>query len=169
GRAETKFNIILTKDEVDDLQIYEESREAEVKAQIREIAEGRRVRTEAQAGQADTETWEKKETIALKLVIDGSMAYWDNTLLPTIKGKRFDILLKLAGKPKDIVVHQDLSELIESDSEKNREAILRQYISGLRKAFPTPYNDRSHPQCIIKTKRMEGYYLNLSPDLVEIV
>ncbi len=127
-------------------------------------------RTEGKAhGGEATETGKKKETIALKLVKDGSMAYWDNTLLPTIKGKHFDILLKLAGKPKDIVVHQDLSELIESDIKENRDALLRQYISGLRKAFPEPYSNPNHPQCIIKTKRMEGYYLNLSPNLVKIV
>ncbi len=108
-----------------------------------------------------------EEVVRLKLVKDGSMAYWDNTLLPTIKGKHFDMLRSLAERPGEIIVHANLYKLVES--EEHEDELIRQYISDIRKTFPTPYNDPSHPQCIIKTKRMEGYYLNLSTDLVKIV
>ncbi|HHT9120161.1 MAG TPA: winged helix-turn-helix domain-containing protein [Candidatus Hypogeohydataceae bacterium YC41] len=102
----------------------------------------------------------------LKLLRTGSMARWGDQLLP-ITGKHFDILLKLAQRPGKIVIDQDLYALI--DSEFHKDPLLRQYIKNIRKTFPSPYNDHSHPEGIIKTRKMEGYYLNLSPDRVEMV
>lgn len=104
--------------------------------------------------------------LRLKLVRNGSMAYWGDQLIG-IKGKHFSILCKLAQKPGETVVHQDLYSLIESDY--HQDILLRQYITDIRKAFPPPYCDSGHPEGIIKTRRMEGYHLNLPPDWVEIV
>ncbi len=101
----------------------------------------------------------------LRLVIDGSTAYWGSQFLP-IKGKHFDILRKLIQRPGKIVGRQDLYSLI--DSEYHKDALLRQYIKDIRNAFPAPYSDPHHPEGIIKTKKTEGYYLNLSPDQVEV-
>ncbi|HHT9120148.1 MAG TPA: hypothetical protein ACFYD3_06365 [Candidatus Hypogeohydataceae bacterium YC41] len=107
-----------------------------------------------------------KSLLKLKLTTKGSMAYWGDQLLP-ITGKHFDILLKLSQRPGKIVIHQDLYALIDSKFHKN--PLLKPYIKNIRKTFPSPYNDHGHPEAIIKTRKMEGYYLNLPPDRVEII
>lgn len=107
-----------------------------------------------------------KSSVKLRLVRDGSMAYWRDRLL-SVRGKQFDILHKLAQRPGEIVLRGDLYGIIDSECYKNH--LLRQYIASIRKAFPLPYSDPHHPNGIIKTRKMAGYYLNLSPDQVEIV
>ena len=107
-----------------------------------------------------------KSSVKLRLVRDGSMAYWRDQLL-SVRGKQFDILYKLARRPGEIVLHTDLYGII--DSEYHKDHLLRQYIASIRKAFPLPYSDPHHQNGIIKTRKMEGYYLNLPPDQVEIV
>ena len=106
------------------------------------------------------------KSYVLRLARDGSMAYWGDQFLP-VKGKQFDILYKLARRPREIVLHGDLYGMI--DSEYHKDHLLRQYINDIRKAFPLPYSDPCHPNGIIKTRKMEGYYLNLPQDHVEIV
>ncbi|HHT9153126.1 MAG TPA: hypothetical protein ACFYEM_06280 [Candidatus Hypogeohydataceae bacterium YC40] len=106
-----------------------------------------------------------KSSLKLRL-FSGSIVLWGNQFLP-IKGKQFDILLKLSQRPGDIVIHQELYSLIQSRFHKD--LLLRQYINNIRKAFPPPYCDPHHPEGIIKTRKMEGYYLNLPPDCTEIV
>lgn len=101
----------------------------------------------------------------LRLARDRSVAYWGDLLLP-VKGKHFDILYKLAERPEQVISHQELFSLIKS--KRHRETLLRQYINNIRKSFPAPYNDPRHPKGIIKTRKMKGYYLNLSPDKVDI-
>ena len=108
-----------------------------------------------------------KTSVELRLVRDGSMAHWGDQFLPVRRGKQFDILCKLAQRPREIVLHADLSKVI--DSEYHKDHLLRQYIASIRKAFPLPYSDPHHQNGIIKTRKMEGYYLNLSSDQVEIV
>jgi DNA-binding response OmpR family regulator len=93
------------------------------------------------------------------------MVYFGDHLLP-IKGKEFDILCTLAEHPMQIVLHNELYTLIESKHYKD--LLLRQYICNIRKAFPPPYCDPHHPQCIIVSRRMEGYYLNLPQDHIKI-
>ena len=107
-----------------------------------------------------------KTSVKLRLARDGSMAHWGDQFLP-VKGKQFDILHKLARRPGEIVLHTDLYSII--DSEYHKDHLLRQYIASIRKVFPLPYSDPHHPNGIIKTRKMEGYYLNLSPDQVEVV
>ena len=107
-----------------------------------------------------------KSCVELRLVRDGSMAHWGDQFLP-VRGKQFDILYKLARRPREIVLHTDLYGII--DSEYHKDHLLRQYIASIRKVFPLPYSDPHHPNGIIKTRKMEGYYLNLSPDQVEVV
>jgi DNA-binding response OmpR family regulator len=107
-----------------------------------------------------------KTSVKLRLARDGSMAHWGDQFLP-VKGKQFDILHKLARRPGEIVLHTDLYCII--DSEYHKDHLLRQYIASIRKAFPLPYSDPHHQNGIIKTRKMEGYYLNLSSDQVEIV
>ncbi len=103
--------------------------------------------------------------VRLRLVVRGSMAYWEDQLLP-IKGKHFDILRKLAQRPGEIVIHQELYSFI--DSKYHKDLLLRHYINNIRKVFPAPYSDPNRPEGIIKTRKMEGYYLNLSPEQVEV-
>ena len=107
-----------------------------------------------------------KSCVELRLVRDGRMAHWGDQFLP-VRGKQFDILYKLARRPGEIVLHADLYGMI--DSEYHKDHLLRQYIASIRKVFPLPYSDPHHPNGIIKTRKMEGYYLNLSPDQVEVV
>ena len=107
-----------------------------------------------------------KSYVELRLARDGSMAHWGDQFLP-VRGKQFDILYKLARRPGEIVLHGDLYGII--DSEYHKDHLLRQYIASIRKAFPLPYSDPHHQNGIIKTRKMEGYYLNLSSDQVEIV
>lgn len=107
-----------------------------------------------------------KPSAKLRLIVNGSTAHWGTQFLP-IRGKHFDILRKLAQRPGEVVIHHDLYSLI--NSEYNKDLLLRHYINSIRKAFPAPYNDPNHPEGVIKTRRMEGYYLNLPASLVEIV
>ncbi|HHT9120149.1 MAG TPA: hypothetical protein ACFYD3_06370 [Candidatus Hypogeohydataceae bacterium YC41] len=108
----------------------------------------------------------KNNYLKLRLVRKGSMAYWGDRLLP-VRGKHFDMLCKLASHPGEILIHQELHCIIES--EYHKDLLLRQYINYLRKTFPPPYCDPHHPEGIIKTRKMEGYYLDLPPDRVEII
>jgi DNA-binding response OmpR family regulator len=85
----------------------------------------------------------------------------------SVKGKLFKILCKLAERPGNIVTHQELYSLIESEFHKD--PLLRQYISSIRSAFPPPYSNPRHQESIIKTRKMEGYYLDLPPYRVEII
>ena len=94
------------------------------------------------------------------------MVFWEDNKLIHIKGKDFDILHKLARNPMTIVTHHDLYRFIDSD--EHVDELLRQRINYIRNAFPSPFSDYKHPQAIIKTKRMEGYYLNLTEKQVEI-
>ncbi len=104
-----------------------------------------------------------KSGAKLKLVLNGSMACWEDRLLP-LKGKHFDILRKLAQRPGEVIIHQELYSLI--NSQYHKDLLLRHYINNIRKAFPAPYNDPNSPEGIIKTRKMEGYYLNLPPEKV---
>jgi hypothetical protein len=108
-----------------------------------------------------------EDTIKLKLVENGSMVFWEDKLLPTVKGKDFDILHKLASTPGMIVTHEDLYKFIDSD--ENVDELLRQRIHYIRNSFPPPFSDCKRPQAIIKTKRQEGYYLNLAEKQVETI
>ncbi len=107
-----------------------------------------------------------KSSVKLRLVRNGSMVYWEDRYLP-IRGKHFDILHKLAQRPGEIIIHQELYSLIHS--QYHQDLLLRHYINSIRKAFPPPYNHPNHPEGIIKTRKMEGYYLNLSTKQVKIV
>lgn len=102
----------------------------------------------------------------LRMVRYGSMVYWGDRLLH-IGGKQFEILYRLAEKPREIVLRKDLYALINSERHKN--LLLRHYINNIRKAFPPPYSDPYHPNGIIQTRKTKGYFLNLPPDQVEIV
>ena len=108
------------------------------------------------------------DTPKLKLVINMREVYWCGFPLSTIKGKDFDILHELAKTPGSLVKNDNIYRLIDSDSHKG--VLLNQRISKIRKSFPSPYNDLTHPLCIIPdAKQNKGYcYLNLTQDQVEI-
>jgi hypothetical protein len=107
--------------------------------------------------------------IRLRIVKNREEVYWEGNLLPTIKGTDFRIFIKLVKTPKKLVKNEKLYELIKSDY--NKDVLLNQRITAIRKAFPSPYSDIKQSQCIIPdAKRNKGYRsLNLTKEQVAIV
>ncbi len=136
------------------------------KKQFEEISSSPEPKIEVGQQVEDVSQPKTEKAIKLRLVEEGSMVFWEDNPLTTIKGKDFDILLKLACYPMTIVIHYDLYKFI--DSSEHEDELLRQRINYIRNAFPSPFSDYKHSQAIIKTKRMEGYYLNLTEKQVGI-
>ncbi len=107
------------------------------------------------------------ENISLKFDTKHKKVYFDGHLI-SFNGINYQILLKLAKAPGELVKNNVLYSYIDSDY--NEAILLNQRISIIRKSFPPPYNTLKSTKCIIPdAKQNKGYRsLNLTEKQIEI-